>query len=183
VSAARSDVEAVDVSRRLEQVVRELEAGDGPMAARARELGRLLTELHGAGLARIVAALAAHHRAVLDDLLDDDLIASLLVLHDLHPETSQARVERALARLTRLTRVQIALVEIGPIQARVRVKADAGSAGPAPAELEPLIRDAVLGVAPELEQVHIEGVATAALVQITRLREPHRSQQPEASRP
>lgn len=72
---------------------------------RAREwaeaLLRVVTDLYGAGLARIVE-LAGELDAgavLLERMAGDDLVASLLVLHDLHPLGMQARVERALGRL------------------------------------------------------------------------------------
>ena len=72
---------------------------DPRTCARAEELVRLVTELYGAGLARVVEVLGAEGdtAAARARLLDDDLVASLLHVHGLHPEGLMARVEGALA--------------------------------------------------------------------------------------
>ena len=60
-----------------------------------QEVVNLVTELYGGGLARILE-LAGEDSALRERLADDDLVASLLVLHDLHPLDLDARVRRAL---------------------------------------------------------------------------------------
>lgn len=80
---------------RVEEVLDGLAAtGDREVCAAAEELVRVLMEFYGAGLARIVAGLG---EAPLSSLLDDELVASLLALHDLHPEDVDARIARAVA--------------------------------------------------------------------------------------
>jgi Fe-S cluster biogenesis protein NfuA len=58
------------------------------------EVVRLVTELYGAGLERILA-IAGPDLAPL--LAGDELVASLLVVHGLHPDGLRSRVEGALA--------------------------------------------------------------------------------------
>ncbi|MGI8937792.1 MAG: NifU family protein [Iamia sp.] len=75
-----------------------LRASPDPRASdRAEELVRLLTDLYGAGLARVMAVAGEHSPELVDHLAADDLVSSLLSLHDLHPEGVRARVEAALA--------------------------------------------------------------------------------------
>jgi len=82
------------IERRLD----ELRAvADPRLYDRAEELLRLVTELYGAGLARVVDVVGEAAPAVIDQLVDDELICSLLVVHGLHPDELTARVERALA--------------------------------------------------------------------------------------
>lgn len=93
---------SVDVAATGERVERLLEASAaaGPVAReRAEELVRLVVDLYGAGLERILEI--AHERGALDDgllgsLADDDLVSSLLLVHDLHPYGVAERVQRAL---------------------------------------------------------------------------------------
>ena len=66
---------------------------------RAEELVRLVADLYGAGLERVLTIL--HEGGRLDDdmlaaLAADDLVSSLLLVHDLHPYDVQTRVEQAL---------------------------------------------------------------------------------------
>ncbi|MFD9487030.1 hypothetical protein [Streptomyces sp. NPDC059991] len=93
---------AEQAGRRIEEILERLTAaGDGEAAAAAEELVRVLMDFYGAGLARIVGLLEARAsdgsgRGGLSALLEDDLVTSLLVLHDLHPEDTVTRVARAL---------------------------------------------------------------------------------------
>jgi Fe-S cluster biogenesis protein NfuA len=83
--------------QRIEALLDELAAiGDPAVRERAEEIVRLLLELYGAGLARIVETAVAGDDAVADRLVADPLVASLLVLHDLHPVDLETRVEQAL---------------------------------------------------------------------------------------
>ncbi|MEU0070089.1 hypothetical protein ABZ027_11175 [Streptomyces sp. NPDC006332] len=83
--------------RRVEEVLERLTAsGDPAAAAAAEELVRSLMDFYGAGLARILHLLSAGPGEPPVALLGDELVASLLVLHDLHPEDRDTRIARAL---------------------------------------------------------------------------------------
>jgi Fe-S cluster biogenesis protein NfuA len=93
------------VGDRIERLIDELHASvDHETRARIDEVVGLVTQLYGAGLARIVALIGDADSPmgspaggpVLARLLDDDLVASLLVLHGLHPDDLADRVEQAL---------------------------------------------------------------------------------------
>jgi Fe-S cluster biogenesis protein NfuA len=82
---------------RIERLLDQLRAGtDAQSYAQVEELLRLVTELYGAGLARIVTLVGEADPQLLGRLADDDLVASLLMVHELHPDTLEARVEKAL---------------------------------------------------------------------------------------
>lgn len=81
---------------RVEELLDRLAAQDPAAAATAEELVRALMEFYGAGLARAVDLLSGRSGAPLSALLDDELTAGLLVLHDLHPDDLPTRVTRAL---------------------------------------------------------------------------------------
>lgn len=93
---------AVDPATTGERIERLLEActAAGPIAReRAEELVRLVVELYGSGLERVLEL--AHEAGALDDellgaLAADELVSSLLLVHGLHPYSVQERVERAL---------------------------------------------------------------------------------------
>jgi hypothetical protein len=88
---------AEQTGRRVEEVLDRLaESGDTAAAAAAEELVRSLMDFYGAGLARILQLLSAASGDAAARLLGDDLVASLLVLHDLHPEDRDTRIARAL---------------------------------------------------------------------------------------
>jgi Fe-S cluster biogenesis protein NfuA len=58
------------------------------------EVLRLVTELYGTGLERILTIVGPE---ALPDLVADELVAGLLLVHGLHPDGLPARVEAALA--------------------------------------------------------------------------------------
>ncbi|MFD3467698.1 hypothetical protein ACFWWM_15240 [Streptomyces sp. NPDC058682] len=81
--------------RRVEEVLDRLAAtGDRAACAAAEELVRVLMDFYGAGLARIVEKVG---EGPLKAVHDDELVASLLSLHGLHPEDVHTRIDRALA--------------------------------------------------------------------------------------
>jgi hypothetical protein len=114
-TTAATPVDAEQTGRRVEEVLERLTAsGDPAAAAAAEELVRSLMDFYGAGLARILHLLAGAPNASSAPnasgapgapgapdgpaarLLGDELVASLLVLHDLHPEDRDTRIARAL---------------------------------------------------------------------------------------
>ena len=78
----------------------EASAAGGVVAReRAEELVRLVADLYGAGLERVLTIVHEAGRLddeVLDALAGDDLVSSLLLVHDLHPYDVRTRVEQAL---------------------------------------------------------------------------------------
>ena len=97
--------EQIDVAacgKQIEQLL-DAAAASGPVARdRAEELVRLLVQLYGTGLERILTLL--HEAGRLDDevlskLCDDELISGLMVLHGLHPYSLEDRVALALDKV------------------------------------------------------------------------------------
>lgn len=85
---------------RVEQLIEKAERFPDPTAREVtREIAGALLELHGAGLARVLDALAGAAdvgRSVLQALAADGLVSSLLILHGLHPVDLESRVRTAL---------------------------------------------------------------------------------------
>lgn len=82
---------------RIEQLLDDLRAAADPrLFAQAEEMLRLISSLYGGGLERIVEILREDDPPVLDRLVHDELVSSLLLVHGLHPDDLSTRVERAL---------------------------------------------------------------------------------------
>ena len=82
------------VGSRIEELLGRIRsAGDPAPAETAEEIVRLVVELYGAGLERTVELAGPE---VLERLVGDELVASLLVLHGLHPKDTETRVVEAL---------------------------------------------------------------------------------------
>jgi Fe-S cluster biogenesis protein NfuA/nitrite reductase/ring-hydroxylating ferredoxin subunit len=84
---------------RIETLLEAASTGGRVARERAEELVRLVVDLYGAGLERLLDIVHESGRLD-DDLLDrlaaDDLVASLLAVHGLHPYDVGTRVARAL---------------------------------------------------------------------------------------
>jgi hypothetical protein len=168
-----SDQEMRAVIERIESLVADFSSSPDPTIARnAQELAQLLMRLYGSGLTRILAVLERREGpagATLAALLGDDLIASLLVLHDLHPEDVETRIGRALERLEADTGASITLVDVQDGVAQVKMVG--GRPGTAPLDFQRLIDGVVHAVAPDVVDVEVEGLPpkhTPALVQLGR---------------
>ncbi|MCU1677645.1 MAG: hypothetical protein JWM93_2403 [Frankiales bacterium] len=102
MDASPADASTVDATVAGERIERLLEASAaaGPVAReRAEELVRLVVELYGAGLERVLEIVydaGALDDAVAASLAADPLVSSLLVVHGLHPYAVTERVQHAL---------------------------------------------------------------------------------------
>ena len=83
---------------RIEQALAELQqVADARTLNLAEELLRLVSDLYGAGLARMLEIVHEAKPELVDDLAADELVASLLLVQGLHPDSLATRVEAALA--------------------------------------------------------------------------------------
>jgi Fe-S cluster biogenesis protein NfuA len=170
--AAGDDAQAA--GERVEALLSELRSQAGPeIAAAAEELVSCLVELYGAGLATITEILAADDAGpeLMDKLVADPLVESLLLVHDLHPLDTSARVRRAVEEVlpqlgSHAGNVEyLGLDEAGVL--RLRLEQSGCSAD----TVRDLIEKAVAGAAPEAAGVAIEMAqppAEPTLLQITR---------------
>lgn len=144
------DVEALLV--RLDRLLEGLEALPEEPRELALDAVAGLTEVYGAALARVVA-MASAGRSSTGDLAADQLVGHLLVLHGLHPQPVEERVNRALDEV----RAQLATgstVALGDIEGGVaHVQMTTGGCPSSGATLASSVRDIVLGAAPELNDV------------------------------
>ncbi|GIF77789.1 NifU family protein [Asanoa siamensis] len=145
---------------RIEALITASAAGGAVARERAEELVRLVVDLYGAGLERLLDLLherGALHDDVLDALAADELVASLLLVHGLHPESASTRVAKALAAVAPAG--EATLIDITPAGiARVRLTASGCSSAPLKAAVESAIADA----APEVVTIEVVGSDPAA---------------------
>jgi len=170
--AAGHDAQAA--GERVEALLAELRSEAGPqVAATAEELVSCLVELYGAGLARIMEILGGDGEGprLLAELVADPLVESLLVVHDLHPLDTSARVRRAVEEVlpqlgSHAGDVEyLGLDDTGVLRLRLEQR------GCSAATVRDVIEKAVAAAAPEAAGVGIELVeppAEPTLLQITR---------------
>ncbi|MFH8410089.1 NifU family protein [Streptomyces sp. NPDC018019] len=126
------------------------------------ELVRLLMRLYGDGLARITELLPVEQVA---KLAADDLVGSLLILHDLHPRSTADRVAEALGRVRPFLGERDGEVELLGIDdtglARLRLRGARGGCAATAAAVQHAVERAVRSVAPEVTGVRVETAAPA----------------------
>ena len=72
---------------------------DAQARATTEELIQALLDMYGEGLARILELteqMVPRDTGLIDALADDDLVASLFMLHDLHPRSLETRITRGI---------------------------------------------------------------------------------------
>src|SRR5580700_8533482 len=85
---------------RIEQALAELEScADASTLGLAEELLRLVSELYGTGLERVVEIVSGAAPGLMEELAADELVASLLLVQGLHPSPLEDRVQGALAKV------------------------------------------------------------------------------------
>ena len=162
------DTEAV--GERVEVLLAELRAQAGEQAAAtAEELVSCLVELYGAGLARITEI--AGESDLMDKLVADPLVESLLLVHDLHPLDTSTRVRRAVEEVLPQLGSHAGDVEYLGLGADGVLRLRLEQRGCSAETVRDLITKAVTGAAPEAAGVVVEVVqppAEPTLLQITK---------------
>ena len=146
-----------EVGVRVEELLAELRsAADPTVHERAEALVSLLVEFYGAGLERIVALVAREPsgEGIVRRLAQDDLLASLFVLHGIHPIPVAERVHEALEGVRpQLGGTRVALLGIDD-DGVAHCEVSLGGCGSAPLDVaQAAVETAILAVAPEIVSV------------------------------
>jgi Fe-S cluster biogenesis protein NfuA len=151
--------------QRIGELVSELDNIAEPEArAGTKALVQLILDLHATGLERALEIVAkngdAGQRAI-DDLGQDPLVSSLLVLYGLHPLDMETRIEQAVEKVAPRVRkgggeLQLLGMEKGAVRLRLQVTGHAcGSTGKT---LQAMVEDALYAAAPDVASLMIEGL-------------------------
>jgi Fe-S cluster biogenesis protein NfuA/nitrite reductase/ring-hydroxylating ferredoxin subunit len=174
-STGRQSPEALDDDMRWRtagdriQILLDASAGSGTVVReRTEQLAGELTELYGAALERMVSIAA---RSSVPELINqfaaDELVASLLLVHGLHPHGVERRIEDALDGVRPylgshggdVTLLEVVDGQDGPV-VRLQFAGSCKSCPSSAVTLEFAVEDAVRAAAPEI--VTIEVVAAEA---------------------
>jgi Fe-S cluster biogenesis protein NfuA len=159
---------------RVESLLHELDDSlDVQARARMQEVLRAVMELHAAALERILDKLAeagATGLALIDALAGDDLAASVLLLHGLHPLDLETRVRQALDKVRPLLRSHggdVELLGLAGGVARLRLLGSCDGCPSSAMTLKTAVEDAIYDKAPDVAGIEVDnpvtnGHATAA---------------------
>lgn len=147
---------------RIQTLLDASAAGGTTARTRAEQLVGEVTDLYGVALQHILTLTTAAHPTLTEDFAADDLIASLLLVHGLHPHDMTRRVEDALAGVRPYLGshggdVTLLGIDDGPDGATVRLQF-AGSCKSCPSSaitLELTVEDAIGAAAPEVTRIDV----------------------------
>jgi hypothetical protein len=152
-----------DQIARIEGLIGSIEsAADPALRATARNLVQAVLDLHAAAIDRVLEITSKAGEpgaAILRSLSEDELVSSLLVLYDLHPEDFATRVNRGIEKARQAVTPRDAALEVLAIDSgtvRLRIETRGHTCGSTLSDLETLVREALLAAAPDAAEVIIE---------------------------
>lgn len=155
-------------AERIEALIEAVSQFSDPQArATTEELLQALLDMYGEALARILAlaAQAESGQALLASLADDDLISSLLLLHGLHPTSLETRITQALQEVRPYLQSHggnVALLRVEDGVAYLRLEGSCNGCAASTITLKQRIEEAIYRVAPDLDNLKVEGVVEPA---------------------
>jgi Fe-S cluster biogenesis protein NfuA/nitrite reductase/ring-hydroxylating ferredoxin subunit len=151
---------------RVQELQSRLElSGDSATAALAEELVAAIVQMYGLGLERIVDSLmadGADGERLAASLAEDDLVSTLLLIHDLHPVPLEQRVSDALDSVRPYMESHGGNVELLSLEhgvARIHLRGSCSDCSASSVTLELAIKQALEQAAPDLEGLEVEGMA------------------------
>ena len=152
----------------IDELVQRLETATDPAARSAsQELVRALMELHGAALERMLTTIRRNGAAgttIVEQLAREELVASVLLLYDLHPVDLDTRVRGALEKSRPYLKshggnVELLGVEGGVV--RLRMQGSCHGCPSSAVTLKLAIEQAIHEAAPDVSAIVVEGSEAA----------------------
>ncbi|HEX5257096.1 MAG TPA: NifU family protein [Mycobacterium sp.] len=161
-----NDVQWREAGDRIQTLLDSCAAGGTAAYDRAQQLVREVVGLYGAGLERIVrmAGDPGPEGGLVERLATDDLVASLLLVHGLHPHDVHRRVSDALERVRPYLGSHGGDVDLLEVVAggrpdeftvRLAFKGSCKSCPSSAVTLELAVQDAVRAAAPEIASIEV----------------------------
>jgi Fe-S cluster biogenesis protein NfuA len=149
----------------VEKLAAKLEqANDPETRATALELVKSVIELHGAALQSLIdrCLSSPEGERVLEDVLEDNLVSSMFLLHSLHPDDLETRVLRGIESVRPYLKshggdCELAAVADGVVHLRLH-----GSCGSCPSSsitLKNAVEEALYQAAPDIKEIVAENAA------------------------
>ncbi len=153
-----------ELVERVQDLLGSLDEIADPVAqARVQELVGAVLELYGAGLERILGVIADAGEGAIHirkALLDDGIVASLLLIHGLYPVPLEERVTEAIESVRPFLASHGGGVEILSIEdgvARLRLQGSCNGCPASASTLEHALKEAIDEAAPDLLSLEVEG--------------------------
>jgi Fe-S cluster biogenesis protein NfuA/nitrite reductase/ring-hydroxylating ferredoxin subunit len=160
-----------ELLERVEQLSARVDEMEDPAARElAQDLVAAVIAMYGDGLRRILDAISDAQEAgaaILDQLAQDGAVSSLLLIHDLYPESLEERVIEALDTVRPYMESHGGNVELLGIEdgvARLALQGSCNGCAASRATLELAIKQALDEHAPDLTRLEVEGISEPAAV-------------------
>ncbi|CQD23048.1 NifU domain-containing protein [Mycobacterium lentiflavum] len=143
---------------RIQTLLDASAAGGAVARERAEQLVREITDLYGAGLKRMLRVALTAEPALADRFAADELVASLLLVHGLHPHDVERRVADALDTVRPYLGSHggdVHLLEVDGDVVRLQFSGSCKSCPSSSVTLELAVEDAVRAAAPEIESIEV----------------------------
>jgi Fe-S cluster biogenesis protein NfuA/nitrite reductase/ring-hydroxylating ferredoxin subunit len=143
---------------RIQTLLDASAAGGAAAHDRAEQLVREVTDLYGAGLERMMQIAVAANPELAETFTGDDLVASLLLVHGLHPHTVERRIADALDSVRPYLGSHggdVHLLEVDDDVVRLRFSGSCKSCPSSAVTLELAVEDAVRAAAPEISSIEV----------------------------
>ncbi|MEV0669788.1 NifU family protein [Mycobacterium sp. NPDC050441] len=143
---------------RIQTLLDASAAGGSVARNRAEQLVREVTDLYGAGLDRMLRTAAAADPGLAEAFAADDLVASLLLVHGLHPHPVERRIADALDGVRPYLGSHggdVHLLEVDGAVVRLSFAGSCKSCPSSAVTLELAIEDAVRAAAPEISSIEV----------------------------
>jgi Fe-S cluster biogenesis protein NfuA/nitrite reductase/ring-hydroxylating ferredoxin subunit len=157
-----------DLLLRVQDLQSRLDSDGEPNTRRlAEELIATVVQMYGEGLERIVGTLmedGEEGRRLAATLTEDELVSSLLLIHDVHPVGLNERVAQALEQVRPYMESHGGDVELLSLEdgvARISLRGSCSDCAASAVTLELAIKQALEASAPDLEGLEVEGVSPA----------------------
>lgn len=153
--------EARAAGERIEVLLEASTSGGPAVRARAEELVACVSGLYGAGLRHLLDILQDRNlldAALLEAFAADDLVASLLLVHDLHPHDTRTRVSRALDTVRPYLGSHggdVELLDIHDGVVRLRLLGSCDGCPSSAVTLELAVTQAIEAAAPEVSKIQV----------------------------
>ena len=155
-------------SRRIQDLLAKVETLPDPSArALAQESLHAVMTLYGGGLARILQILSKAGPAaqsITSELLHDDVVRGLLMIHGLYPVDLETRLQEALGKVRPYLESHGGNVQVVSLQdgvARLRLQGTCNGCPSSAVTLELALKDAIAEACPDLLDLQVEGVVAS----------------------
>ncbi|MBI5337183.1 MAG: NifU family protein [Mycolicibacterium rufum] len=155
---SRDDAKWRTAGDRIQTLLDAVATGGVAARERAEQLLREVTDLYGAALERMIEATAAANPELAQVFAADDLVASLLLVHGLHPHDTERRVADALEAVRPYLGSHggdVSLLGVTDGVVRLQFQGSCKSCPSSSVTLELAVQDAVRAAAPEITAIEV----------------------------